>query len=215
LVLYCAWALGYAVSVREHAYLRDDYWEYVMQGLLCLPLLAIAIQAPLWLARIWLGWRVGHRATPFRGPDVKAFQILHLLGATAAVALALSAARLGVPDDGESLAGFAITALVAAAISLFTTLPVVAATLRARRALLILPALLFLDVAALVAVIVTISVVSGRPPFAEIYVWLAAMAGGFFVCLTGVMLVARGLGYRLAWGRRKTTLGDRGSASPG
>ena len=219
LVLYGAWALGHAASIAGRGSLHDRYWGYVLTGLLCLPLLSIAIQSPLWLARIWLGWRVGHRANPFRGSEVEAFRIRHLLGATAVVALALSAVRLSVPDDVPSkepfLVGFAIAALVTAAVSLFTTLPAVAATLCARRLWLTLPVLLFLDVAALLGIVVILSAVFGEWPSVEILVGLAVVVGSFFACLTGVMLVVRGLGYRLAWGRRKTTLGDRNSAPPG
>jgi len=209
LVLYCAWALGYAVSLSGRDHFRDYFWEYVVRGLLWLPLLAIAIQSPLWLARIWLRWRVGHRADPLPGSDDEVFQIRHLLGATAAVALALSAGRLGARDAAPSeetfFAGFVIAALVTAAISLLTTLPVVATTLRARRVLVILPALLLLDVAALLGVLAILSAIFREWPPAEIWVGFAAMGIGCFVSLAGVMLVIRGLGYRLAWGRRKIT----------
>jgi hypothetical protein len=51
----------------------------------------------------------------------------------------------GIHQSVEFLIVLAIAALVVAAISLFTTLPMVAATLRARRVLLILPAILLLD----------------------------------------------------------------------
>ncbi|NQT16124.1 MAG: hypothetical protein HQ582_25430 [Planctomycetes bacterium] len=184
-----------------------------MMTLLCLPLLAIAIQSPLWLARILLRWRVEHIAGSSQESDDEALRIRHLLGATAAVALAFSAAQMGVPADGESLVGLAIAALVAAGVSLFTTLPAVAATLCAHRLWLTLSAILLLDVAVFAIFLVITSVVAKEWPRAEEYVGFASMAVGFFVGLTGVMLVARRLGYRLVWGRRRTTLGDVDSAS--
>ncbi|NQT15363.1 MAG: hypothetical protein HQ582_21585 [Planctomycetes bacterium] len=184
-------------------------------GLLCLPLLAIATQSPLWLARIWLRWRIEHREGPFPPSEVEPFRIRDLLAATAALALALSAIRLGMPEDIPSeeafLIGFAIAALVAAAVSLFTTLPVVAAALRTRRALMTLPAILLVHVAALLGVFVILSAVFQEWPPAWVYVGIVAMGFGFFACLAGVLLVARGLGYRLAWGRHRTMLDDRNS----
>lgn len=207
LVLFGAWALGYGVYVSLEPYLYDDYWEIVVTGLLCLPLVAIAIQLPLWLARAWLGWRVLHRADPSRQSGGAAFGIRDILVATAVLALALSAAKLAVPDrvfsETEFLFPLAIVALVAAGISLFTTLPVVVATLRARQIWLALPVTLALDVMILVVFMATGTAIARRPPPWQAYVGMACMVGGFFVSLTGVMLVARRLGYRLVWGRRQ------------
>lgn len=215
LVLYGAWALGYSASFSGRAY---RYWEYVLMGLLCLPLLAIATQSPLWLARIWLRWRIEHREEPLPPSEVEPFRIRDLLAATAALALALSAIRLGMPEDIPSeeafLIGFAIAALVAAAVSLFTTLPVVAAALRTRRALMTLPAILLVHVATLLGVFVILSAVFQEWPPAWVYAGIVAMGFGFSACLAGVLLVARGLGYRLAWGRLKTTPGNSNSAPP-
>jgi len=91
---------------------------------------------------------------------------------------------------------------VAAGISLFTTLPVVVATLRARQIWLALPVTLALDVMIPIVFMAIITAIGGpQPP--QVYVYMACMVGGFFVSLTGVMLVARRLGYSLFWGRRQ------------
>jgi hypothetical protein len=137
LALFGAWSLGYAVFVYYEPYCRAEYWETIRISLLCLPLLVIAIQSPLWMARFWLGWRILHRADPFRRSGVEAFGIRDILAATGALAVALSAARIAMPPESAAAGRFplalGIGALVAAAISLFTTLPAVAAILRARR----------------------------------------------------------------------------------
>ncbi len=204
LILFGAWALGFLVSEK---FLPPDFREIVRTGLLCLPLMAIAIQSPLWLARTCFGWRVARGGDPSRPSGGATFALRDIFIATAVVALALSAARLAVPDsvssDDEFLLPLAITVLAAAGISLLTTLPAVVATLRARRIWLALPAALLLDVMIVVGFIEIVSAIEGSPPPWQAYVFLAYMAVSFFVCLSGVLLVARGLGFRLSWGRRK------------
>lgn len=100
------------------------------------------------------------------------------------------------------LVSIAIVALTFAAISLFTTIPVVVATLRAGRIWLALPTLLLLDLAIALGTIAIFAAVAPQGPSLrrQDYVSLASMAGAFFVCLTGVMLVVRRLGLELFWG---------------
>ena len=147
-----------------------------------------------------------HRADSSRQSGGAAFGIRDILVATAVLALALSAAKLAVPEsvssETEFLFPLAIVALVAAGISLFTTLPVVVATLRAREIWLALPVTLALDVMILIVFMAIITAIEGPPPW-QAYVGAAYVLGGFFVSLTAVMLVARRLGYRLVWGRRQ------------
>ena len=213
LVLFGAWAVGYAVAVSEYGGLDEYYWGYVVTALLSLPLLAIAIQSPLWLARLWLGWSVAQPGEPFRKSHAEAFRIRDLLVATGAVAAALSAARLAVPDDvsysDRFFVGLVIGALVAAGISLLTTLPVVVATLRASRtrvALLALLGMLPLAVTITIGFTATWAAIAGSRAPTWAYVGLASMAASYLVCLAAVMLVVRGLGYRLVWGRRRAVL---------
>ena len=205
LILFVSFVLGFVVSERAH--LPADYWETVVTGLLCLPLMAVAIQSPLWLARVCGGWRILHRADLSRQSGARTFGIRDILVATAVVALALSAARLAVPDsvssDDEFLLPLAIAVLAAAGISMLTTLPVVVATLRTRRMWLVLPAALLLDVVIAIGFGVIMSAIEGYPTPWEVSVGLVFLAGSLFACLAGVLLVVRGFGFRLSWGRRK------------
>jgi hypothetical protein len=218
LALYCAWALGLAVVVSRYGQPDGDYWEILVIGLACLPLPVIASQSPLWLARIWLGWRVAHRGDPSGGSDVEPFRIRDLLAAIGVVALALSAPQLPVLDDARArevlLLGLATCALMAGGISLLTTLAVVVATLRPRRAwvgLLALAPVLLLALAIPVGFVATMSEIEEVPIPTLVYVNAASLGASYFVCLAGVMLVVRGLGYRLVWGRRRAV---RGSPDP-
>jgi hypothetical protein len=89
LVWFAAWALGYAASVSERMFrglpswdlFWRDYWETVAIGWLCLPLLALSIQAPLWLFRIWLRWRIVHRRDRTPASSVGVFRIRHMFSA--------------------------------------------------------------------------------------------------------------------------------------
>ena len=202
LVLFGAWAVGFAAS--EGLPLGEYDWQIVVTGLLCFPLIAIAIQLPLWLARVLRGWRVVHLADPLRHSSAATFGIRDVLVATGVVALALSAAKLAVPDsvssEEEFLLPLAVGASAAAGISLLTTLPVVVATLRTGRPWIPLAAALILNVTTVFGAIAIIGAILRNPAPPQVY---SFMAGGFYVCLAGVLLVIRGLGYRLSSGPQR------------
>ena len=204
LVLFGAWAVGLAVSGQFPTHSR---WEFVRAGLLCLPLIAIAIQSPLWLARACFGWRLARGEDPIRQSGTGTFGIRDILIATAVLALALSAARLAVPDevssDDEFLLPLAIAALVVAGVSLLTTPPVVVATLRARRTWLALPVALLSEFIMVLGFGLVLRVIGGYLPPRQEYLGVAFTVGGFFACLAGALLVVRRFDYRLFWGRRK------------
>ena len=209
LLLYGAWALGYAVEVWNW---RDadayHWWEEVASTLLCLPLLVVAVQVPLWVARWWFGWRILRRCGPSRRLPRTPIGIRDILVATGVVALVLSIARSPLPGEASNgsppgnLIPLVTGALVAAAISLFTTLPVVVATLRARRLWLAIPTILFLDLAVMSGLVVISSAQDGRWPQQEECLFLILMLVGFSLSLIGPMLIVRRLGFRLYWGRR-------------
>lgn len=215
---YCAWAAGYTSQSipRFHGsvYL---FWSSVITGLLCMPLVLLAVRSPLWLARYFFRWRVLHRRDPARRSPFQSIGIRDILLATGAVAVALSAARTGITvsyhDSEPSLLILGLYALLAAALSLFTTLPVVVATLRARRLWLALLIVLFFVLLSTVGFVAGIRGIAGEWPPRDAYLSLALMAACFFVCLTRPLLIMRWLGYRLYWGRRHVTRRGNGSGS--
>ena len=206
LPLFAAWALGYAVDGWCRGRFFWSFWRDVRGVLLYLPLLAIAIQLPLWVVKFWLGWRMQHHERNAGQTVAATFGIRDIFLATGVVALALTAARFATPSEVRSQREFLtliVAALAAAAASLVTVLPAVVATLRARRPWFALLILLLAYGAVLLAVFVVICVSRGQTlPFRESW-GMAWMAAGFFLSLTGPLLVARGLGYRLVWGWRQ------------
>jgi hypothetical protein len=206
LTLFAAWAVGYAVDGWYRGYFPGDFWRNVRSGLLYLPLLAIAIQLPLWVVKFWFGWRVQHRVEPAGPRGGETFSIRDMFLATGAVALALTAARFAPQDEGPGQRWFLaliVIALATAAVSLIAVLPAVVATLRVRRLWWSLPITLLLQGAALFGLFIVICRIEGHSPSLRDRVGTAWMAAGFFLSLTGPLLVARGLGYRLVWGWRQ------------
>jgi GAF domain-containing protein len=200
-VLPTAWILG--VLLAETMYNFADVDWYAIRALMCLPLLAVAIQSPLWAAKCVLGWRV---VAPWHYleemPDRK-FGIRDLLIAMAIGAAVLSAAQLGASPNSsveEFLVPVAISAVVLALVSLVTTIPVFIATMRPKRIGWPLVLLLFYGAVLTFATIVAFVFVTQRNTGA-IVAGLATMAYGFFVSLTACMLLFRALGWRLQLSR--------------
>ncbi|MEE8452668.1 MAG: hypothetical protein V3R99_12160 [Thermoguttaceae bacterium] len=204
LLFLVAGALAYLVNASEYSFRYSHYWEDIRVASLSLPLVALAVQLPLWAARIWCRWHVVHVADPPGQSTYKALGIRDILVATGVVAMALSAAQLATPDGVSNGAAVLLPLLTvagaAAAISLFTTLPVVAATLHASRpwraiiCVLLLQVMILLGILSIVALFDVFRTKGG--------VSLTFVAIGFVACLNGVMMAARALGYRLLWGRQ-------------
>lgn len=205
IVLYGAWAAGFAFFAFQHDFLRDDFWRVFATGLLCLPLLLLAAQTPLWIMRIWFRWRIVHRDD---GPSTT-FQplgIRDLMIATAVIAMALAAAQYALsinsPSGDGSIVGLVIAAVIVMVISTITLLPAVLASLHARRLLLALGLVFGVDIAVVVVYVTIMVVLTGAPLDSEVFVGFPMLAAGFFLSLTVPLLIARMLGYRLLWGRR-------------
>jgi len=118
------------------------------------------------------------------------------------------AAPSGVPPTAF-LSSLAIAALTLAVISAFTTIPVTVGTLLPRRLGLALPALVLIDLAITIGGICAFVLLAPEGPHLRWreYFTLAGMAGIFFACLTGAMLLVRRLGARLAFGNSQAEAG--------
>lgn len=205
LVLYGSVAVGWIVvpSLR-HELGESDLLIALVTGLLCLPLLLLAAQVPLWIMRIWFRWRIAHR-DDVPSATLRPLRIGHLLLAMATIAAALAAARISqsisASPGNDGIVVLAVAALVIMVISAITVLPAVLAGLYARRLPLAHALAFAADVAVVVGYVALFVALGGERLEWEIVIFMAGVAGGFFATLTVPMLIARRLGYRLLWGR--------------
>ena len=202
-LLIGAWILGMILSDGLGIH-RQIEWE-VIRGVLCLPLLALAIQSPLWAAKYWLEWRIMLSSSDCEPTESRAFGIRDLLIATAIGASVLSAARLAVPLDTPTeqfLLPMVLIAVVLAFVSLSTTIPVVLAALHVRRIEWTIAALLLYCPAFTIATI-SVIIVIGPQDTLLLRLALASLAGSYLLGLAACMLVARGFGWRLVSGQNR------------
>ncbi|MBC8868870.1 MAG: hypothetical protein H8E44_05605 [Planctomycetes bacterium] len=205
LVLYGALAGAFALFFYHLGFMGDEDWLIFIIGLLCLPLLLLAAQAPLWIMRTWFRWRITHLGDD-PSTSFQSLRIRDLMIATAVIAMALTAAQIsqsiGASSGNNNIVGIAVAALIIMVTSGILVLPVVVATLHARRLLMALALVFSVDVAIVVACVTLMVILTDTPANWETYVAIPTITGGFFVNFTTPMLIARKLGYRLQWGHQ-------------
>jgi uncharacterized membrane protein len=179
------------------------------------PLVSIAAQLPLWVARQWFGWRLVREqadAAPLEPP----LAIRDLMLATLVVAVSLALARLApFPDKGEMWPVWGVAFVVASVISSIALLPAGALLLRsdAVSGLRVRPFSRGLVWGGLYAgawivlpwIIVGVLRVTGSvmlPPLA-IFVGLSSLMFTFAATLILTAAIARDRGYRLTGGRKR------------
>jgi len=203
--LWLCWAVGlmaYAYS-RRWRYPAD--WHEMLQFVgLSLPLVAVAIQSPLWFARSYLGWRLA----PSDGSETAAqpLSIGDYFVGTAVTAVSITCAQLGRPAQWVAPAywpAWAIVVACVAAASLLGVLPAMLLILRWRHWRLGFCLLVLYGTVAGVALISTLIAVFGPPGqiwevlgMVVIFISTAAFLGAG-------MIVARACGYSLVMGRDK------------
>jgi hypothetical protein len=196
------WIAGLAFSARQH--------DSAMVGsivVLAVPLVSIAAQLPLWIARLAFGWRIVRQVSEVSTIDEEPLTIRGLMLATLLVAVAFGLARLmpNIPRGKEAALGPPL--LLTAAISTIAMLPAGRLLLGMRRlghALtwsVVYAALLIGLVGVVVELQIRFAPSSLAPYFA--YVWLSSLMLGFAATLMLTGIVARAFGYRLARGRRR------------
>jgi hypothetical protein len=208
LLLWVYFVVGYAWTEPGNR-CSFHYWKDWWFATLCLPLFFVTIQAPLWLLRTLIGLRIqrAHESRP--SAEQGDVTIRHIMLVTAVVAASLALTRLASPGDSHAVVAIVIGSLVAGAVSLITTLPAAVLLLSTRRlrngvlgtVLHTAAILVIIKVGFLVAEIADGNRGRMRPPL-WFLAGVAVLVISFSVCLTGVLLCVRGMGYRLQRARR-------------
>ena len=99
--LYFTFCIGMAASVPRFV-IRDAFTQAAL-GSLLLPLLFLSAQLPLWIRKTLGGWQIVPAGEVSRHSAVEArqFGLRHILGLTAALAVALSLAQLAMQNMGS------------------------------------------------------------------------------------------------------------------
>ncbi len=214
-LLFGFWTIGFMISNRLSIYQADTEWRLAVVILLCLPLGALAVTAPLYLMRLAFGWRLVERngADDERGPSPTLRDLLLAMGL---IALAFAGARLAgslaQSSGGLSEVQFWVQTGVALGIcvvlSAVTTLPLTVVTLRSRWPALALAGFAVFAALVLVAIFGMLRLLNnqGILPTPSLSAWdvvgITVSTFAFLVSAATPLLLARRGGWRLDWGRQ-------------
>jgi hypothetical protein len=203
--LYLIWLVGFGLALDN---VRGPPLLFAKVVALGVPLVSLAAQFPLWIARQWFGWRLVREQPDAAQSCEPPLAIRDLMLATVIVAVALALARLAPsPDAGAiwPLWGVAVTA--ASVISTISLLPAGALLLRMR---LLSRGLAWsgLYAGALIALPWVVAAIQwwydpallAPRPF---YVGLSSLMFTFAATLVLTAVIAKGRGYRLTSGRNR------------
>jgi hypothetical protein len=198
-----AWCLGFALAEAEWIFSYRFPVEELTVLVTGLPLVSLMCQAPMWLFRFYLHWRIeppGHRRAVVQRLSIRDFLIGTIL---AAVTMAL--VRLGKPwtmDESEYWAAWSIASAAIAGNSLICVLPIIYLTLGVRRPAWGAAGVLAMIVAAAsVGSWVSIRFDPAGPSDAEKTLIVTTLAVSSASFLAGTLWLVRAYGYRLITGR--------------
>jgi hypothetical protein len=205
-VLFLCWGAGsmlYA-GIRNSAYYFRDDVRFVA---LSLPLAAIAIQLPLWPLKLYFGWSLVNLDSKPGDEAARPLAIRDYLSGTAIVALAFTLARLAPKRMDDSFwIGWLVFAASVAGTALISVVPAMLLMLRRQR-FSTGTAIMFLYAVGAAAVTFVVSSLLQPYNWSQLYnargLW--TLFGGLLVFLafaaglSGAMLAARSLGYRLTF----------------
>ena len=201
--LYLVWLVGFGLAVARSGRIPPVIAATVALGV---PLVSVATQLPLWLARQFWGWRLVREVSDEDHPAEK-LAIRHLMLATVVVAVSLALARVAPsPDAGEMWPVWGFSCVVATVISSITLLPAGAWLLRMRPFRRGLAWSIFYAAAwiALVWIIVAVKSWFGLPRAPRaIYVGISSFMFTFASTLILTAIIVRSHGYHLTGGRKR------------
>lgn len=199
IVLALFWLAGYLVATQDYMSYRERSEAWLA---LSVPLIYLAAQTPLWVARIFLRWRLETPRTNHGGSTYRPLSLAEIMIFTATVSLSFAAARL--VSSGEEFIPYwpsmAIACAIAAGLGLATTLPILFLILGLRR-LSLGTAILAAYAAISLIITVVVSCAFFRAQVDDLLFSLSPTLAGFVVAITVPLVIPRWFGYRLAWGR--------------
>jgi hypothetical protein len=208
--LFAIWLVGLRLAVPLH----DEPQLAAATVALGVPLISLAAQLPLWIARHWLGWRLVRVIEGETPPRERPLSIRDLLVATLVVAASLALARLSPIffENPQALwPAWGIACMVASLISSIAILPAGALLLRWRplsrglKSSALYAAAWIALVWILVALLRWFSV--NLPPRA-LFVGLSSLMFTFAATITLTAVIARSRGVRLTSRRDRSATGS-------
>jgi hypothetical protein len=209
-LLWSCWAAGLlSLAILDRRGWSSQWREWLWFGALALPLAALAVQAPLWLARGYLGWRLMSPRTAHI-PD-RALSIRDFFIGTVVVAVSVTCARVAQPISADASAywfAWAIALGCFAGVGLLGIVPALLAMFRLPDWRIGVFLLVLYGLVAGAAVIGTLTAIFGSPGGPSPQWQLLSIVLVFVslgACLGIAMKVARDLGFQLVIGSRSST----------
>ena len=200
--LYLVWAAGLAASRPQEFAAASAFVG------LSVPLVSMAAQTPLWIARQIFGWRLVRSDPTKENATIAKLSIHDLMMATLLVAMTLALARIAPSPDGKEIGIiWALLFVMASAVSTIALLPASALLMRTeslQRGILFaaLYAAFWLGLLWLVILVARHQGLFRLPPLA-VLVGVSWLIVSFASTVVLAAAAARACGYRLASGRRR------------
>jgi len=196
-VLFVLWYLGMLVW---HLRSYDDRVQVPAMILFSLPAVSVAVSAPLWLVRLFFGWRIVPRDDLNLANE--RLSIRDFLVGMAVVGVALASARLAMaigkpPEEWQYWLALGIAVAAAAAAGLFLELPLLWFTFRFRS---YLPSGIAVGATMLVAWVILITIVTAvdrRIPDGRVVAGICLFLLSLGYTTAAAFWLARADGYRL------------------
>jgi hypothetical protein len=203
LLLVCSAVLPEWLETRSYS-----GWMAHVRDLLPLPLLTLAVQSPLWIARTWFGWRLFLPTSAYSAVHSQPLGRLDLLLCLGTIACAVAAAGLSLPqptraDPYQAITDMALVWSVLALAGLLIALPIAAAIFRTQDtgyAVILVILTQVLPLGLLIGGCILYAFLSwGAPTAFDALGVSTTVLVAFCVSLDLPLFIARGVGYRLHW----------------
>jgi hypothetical protein len=201
-VLFASWGLGFAAALGSDGPRIEEVWSELLRGILCgLPLVSLAAQLPLWVMRIYGGWRIER----LNGGELGVPQpllIRDFLAGMVVTSASLAALRLFPQElsrDADFWVSWAIASVAVAGLSAFSLLPAIYFLLRLKEPAAGGLAWFGYTGAMLFALLIIAAMFSGDGPPGEVMGVALFVLFTFAALLSVPLFKVRALGYRLVF----------------